>query len=110
MSFKISVPASGHEFTAEENETILEAAIRQGVGLPYGCRNGACGKCSGEVLVGQTEYDTDALRALAKKEHEAGKTLFCQACATSDLEIKVREIVNQRVNLKLSGKIVWKRP
>lgn len=93
MSFKISVPASGHEFTAEENETILEAAIRQGVGLPYGCRNGACGKCSGEVLVGQTEYDTDALRALAKKEHEEGKTLFCQACATSDLEIKVREIV-----------------
>ena len=77
MSFKISVPASGHEFTAEENETILDAALRQGVGLPYGCRNGACGKCSGEVLSGQTEYDTDALRAMAKKEHEAGKTLFC---------------------------------
>ena len=93
MSFKISVPASGHEFTAEENETILEAAIRQGVGLPYGCRNGACGKCSGDVLSGDTKYDTDALRALAKKEHEAGKTLFCQACATSDLEIKVREII-----------------
>ena len=93
MSFKISVPASGHEFTAEENETILEAALRQGVGLPYGCRNGACGKCSGEVLSGQTKYDTEALRALAKKEYEAGKTLFCQACASSDLEIKVREIV-----------------
>lgn len=93
MSFKISVPASGHEFTAEENETILDAALRQGVGLPYGCRNGACGKCSGEVLSGQTDYDTDALRAMAKKEHEAGKTLFCQAHAISDLEIKVREIV-----------------
>lgn len=93
MSFKISVPASGHEFSAEENETILEAALRQGVGLPYGCRNGACGKCSGEVLSGQTKYDTGALRALAKKEYEAGKTLFCQAHASSDLEIKVREIV-----------------
>ncbi len=96
MSFKISVPASGHEFSAEENETILEAALRQGVGLPYGCRNGACGKCSGEVLSGQTEYDTEVLRAQAKKEHEAGKTLFCQACATSDLEIKVREIINDK--------------
>ena len=32
MSFKIRVPASGHEFDAEENETILEAALRQGVG------------------------------------------------------------------------------
>jgi CDP-4-dehydro-6-deoxyglucose reductase len=93
MSFIIRVPASGHEFTAEENETVLEAAIRHGVGLPYGCRNGACGKCAGEVLSGETKYDTDALRATAKKEFEEGKTLFCQACAVSDLEIKVREIV-----------------
>jgi len=92
MSFKINVPASGHEFFAEENESILEAALRQGVGLPYGCRNGACGKCSGEVLSGETRYDADALRGLAKNEHEAGKTLFCQACAITDLEIKVREI------------------
>jgi CDP-4-dehydro-6-deoxyglucose reductase, E3 len=93
MSFKISVPASGHEFIAEKNETILEAALRQGVGLPYGCRNGACGKCSGEVISGETEYDVEALRGQAKKEYEAGKTLFCQARAVSDLAIKVREIV-----------------
>ncbi len=93
MSYNIRVPASGHEFTAEKNETILDAALRQGIGLPYGCRNGACGRCAGEVTSGETEYDTDALRSMAKKEHEAGKTLFCQACATSDLEIKVREIV-----------------
>ena len=96
------MPASGHEFTAEANETILEAAIRQGVGLPYGCRNGACGKCAGELISGETEYDTGALRALAKKEHEAGKTLFCQACAISDLEIKVREIVkNTDIEIKI---------
>jgi len=93
MSFTIRVPATGHEFTAEAKETILEAAIRQGVGLPYGCRNGACGKCAGEVLAGKTAYDTKSLRALAKKEFENGKTLFCQARAVSDLEIKVREIV-----------------
>ena len=101
MSFIIYVPASGHEFSAEKNETILEAALRQGVGLPYGCRNGACGKCAGEVISGETEYDTGALRALAKKEYEAGKTLFCQACASSDLEIKVREIVkNTDIEIK----------
>lgn len=93
MSFKISVPASGHEFIAEEDESILEAAIRQGIGLPYGCRNGTCGKCAGEVISGETKCDADSLRAIAKKEFETGKTLFCQACAVSDLEIKVREIV-----------------
>jgi len=102
MSFKIRVPASGHEFIAEENETILEAAIRQGVGLPYGCRNGACGKCAGEVTSGKTECDSDSLRATAKKEFEAGKTLFCQTCATTDLEIKVREIVkNTDIEIKI---------
>jgi CDP-4-dehydro-6-deoxyglucose reductase len=45
------------------------------------------------VISGKTEYDIDALQGLATIEHEAGKTLFCQARATSDLEIKVREIV-----------------
>jgi len=102
MSYKIRVPASGHEFTAEANETILDAALRQGVGLPYGCRNGACGKCAGEVISGKTRYDTDALRAQAKKEYEAGKTLFCQAFANSDLEIKTREIVkNTDIEIKI---------
>jgi len=101
MSFTICIPASGHEFTAEKNETILSAALRQGVGLAYGCRNGACGKCAGEVISGSTDYDTKALRALAKKEYEAGKTLFCQACASSDLTIKVREITkNSDVEIK----------
>ncbi|HHJ35677.1 MAG TPA: 2Fe-2S iron-sulfur cluster binding domain-containing protein, partial [Gammaproteobacteria bacterium] len=101
MSFKIRVPASGHEFIAEPDETILEAALRQGIGLPYGCRNGACGKCAGEVISGKTAYDTGALRASAKQEHEAGKTLFCQACAVSDLAIEVREVVkNTDIEIK----------
>ena len=101
MSYKIQVPASGHEFTAEKNETILEAALRQGVGLPYGCRNGACGKCAGEVVSGEVEYDIEKLRAQAKKQYEIGKTLFCKACACSDLEIKVREIIkNTDIEIK----------
>ena len=41
---------SGRSFTVAPGETILEAAIRQGVGLPYGCRNGACGACKGNLL------------------------------------------------------------
>ncbi len=102
MSFHIKVPASGHQFTCEADETILEAALRQGIALPYGCRNGACGKCSGTVVSGQTQYDTDALRGLAKKEFEQGKTLFCKACATTDLVIETREIVrSQQIDIKI---------
>lgn len=101
MSVTIRVPVSGHVFTAENNETILDAALRQGIGLPYGCRNGACGKCAGEVISGKTHYDTEALRAKAKQAHEEGKTLFCQACAETDLEIRVREIIkNTDIEIK----------
>ncbi len=96
MSFKVKVPASGHEFEIERNETVLQAALRQGIGLPYGCRNGACGKCAGRVLSGKTNYDSGALRASAKKAFEQGETLFCQAHASSDLTIEVREITQSR--------------
>ena len=91
MSFKVSVPASGHEFTVEANEKVLDAALRQGVGLPYGCRNGACGKCAGDLIAGDIEYDKQ-LRGLALEASTRGKTLFCQAIAKSDLTIAVREI------------------
>ena len=95
MSFKVSVPASGHEFDVEPCETILDAALRQGIGLPYGCRNGACGKCAGELLSGEITY-AKKLSSLALDQQRQGKTLFCQACPTSDIEIKVREISTSR--------------
>ncbi|MDH5764463.1 MAG: CDP-6-deoxy-delta-3,4-glucoseen reductase [Gammaproteobacteria bacterium] len=92
MSHRVSVPASGHVFTIEENETVLDAALRQGIGLPYGCRNGACGKCAGELISGKVAYEEEALKAGALELHNQGKTLFCQAMACSDLEIEVTEI------------------
>lgn len=95
MSFKVSVPASGHEFNVDKDETVLEAALRQGIGLPYGCRNGACGKCAGELLSGKITY-ARKLSSLALDQQQQGKTLFCQACAQSDLQISVREISTGR--------------
>ena len=96
MSFKVSVLATGHEFIVEDGEKIIDAAMRQAVGLPYGCRNGACGKCAGEIVSGKVDYEEGALRSLALMEHENGKALFCQAIPTTDLEIKVREISNSQ--------------
>lgn len=42
MNFQVTVQPSGRQFTCDDSETILSAAIRAGVGLPYGCKNGAC--------------------------------------------------------------------
>lgn len=45
MSYSVTVQPSGRAFTANEGEALLAAAIRQGIGLPYGCKDGACGSC-----------------------------------------------------------------
>ena len=101
MSYHISVPFSGHEFTIEENETVLDAALRQGIGLPYGCRNGACGACAGDLISGEVKYEEGTLKAVAKDLHDQGKALFCQSMACSDLEIAVTEITkSQDVEVK----------
>ncbi len=53
MNFQVTVQPSGRVFEVERDETMLSAAIRQGVGLPYGCRDGACGSCKSRLLEGR---------------------------------------------------------
>ena len=92
MTFKIRIQSSGREFTAGEKETVLAAALRQGVMLPYSCRNGACGSCKGKVLAGRVDYGTYEAKAMSEAEREQGHALFCQAKALSDLVIEAKEI------------------
>ena len=49
MSFNVTVQPANRIFTVESDEAILPAAIRQGIGLPYGCRDGACGSCKSKL-------------------------------------------------------------
>ncbi len=92
MSYKVTIQSSGHEFWVEGVETVLEAALRAGHPLPYGCRNGTCGSCMGAVLSGQVAYQPDIPAALTPQDQAQGKALFCQARPCSDLVIQVREV------------------
>ena len=74
---QVRLEPSGHTFVVAEGETILEAALRQGVGLPYGCRNGACGACKGILRSGELAYGDYQERALHPEEKAAGKALTC---------------------------------
>lgn len=93
MSFQITVQPSGHQFSCESDETILSAAIRAGIGLPYSCKNGACSSCKGKVLSGQVVHGPHQERALPAEEEANGMSLFCCAKPESDLTIEAREIV-----------------
>lgn len=92
MSFQISIEASPHNFQAEPGETILDAALRQGLAMPYGCRDGACGACRGKVLSGQVDHGKAQTHALSEADRAAGFALFCCASAQSDLCIESREV------------------
>ena len=66
MTFQVSVNPSGRQFSCEAGESVLAAAIRAGVGLPYGCKNGACGSCKG----GAPCIFDDGVNALAARLEE----------------------------------------
>jgi CDP-4-dehydro-6-deoxyglucose reductase len=92
MTFQITVQPSGHHFACEADETVLAAAIRAGIGLPYGCKNGACGSCKGKVLGGAVEHKPHQQRALSEQEKTQGFSLFCCAVPEGDLVIEAREV------------------
>jgi CDP-4-dehydro-6-deoxyglucose reductase len=92
MSYQVKVQSSGNQFTVEAHEAVLDAALRQGIILPYGCRNGACGSCMGTVLSGSVDYTNGRPPALSAEDATAGKALFCQAHPRCDLTIEVREV------------------
>lgn len=90
--FQVKNISSGATFTVNEGESVLNAALRQGVMLPYSCKNGTCGSCKGHLESGEVHYPFHPPMALSREEIGEGCALLCQAEPTGDLVIRVREI------------------
>jgi CDP-4-dehydro-6-deoxyglucose reductase len=93
---QVRLEPSGHTFGVAEGETILEAALRQGIGLPYGCRNGACGACKAILRSGELAYGEYQERALHDNEKAAGKALTCCTRPLTDVVFEVRELTGAK--------------
>jgi CDP-4-dehydro-6-deoxyglucose reductase len=89
---QVRLEPSGRTFSVNPGETLLEAALRQGVGLPYGCRNGACGACKGVLKSGKLTYGEHQDRAITQAEIAAGKALTCCTKPDSDVVLEIREL------------------
>jgi CDP-4-dehydro-6-deoxyglucose reductase len=87
MSFTVTVEPSGQQFSVEPGETILSAADRHGLALPYGCRNGVCGSCASQIVSGGVVYP-DEKQDLADARPET-ECLTCMAEPASDVTLKV---------------------
>lgn len=90
--FSVLVQPSGRAFSVEPAETLLAGGIRQGVGLPYGCKDGACGSCKCKKISGTVVHGTHQDKALSAAEEAAGMVLTCCATATSDLVLESRQV------------------
>lgn len=94
MNHKVQVEPSGHNFIVEDGESILDAAIRQGINLPYGCRNGFCGDCRAVLSAGQISYPNGQPPVMSDNETDICYT--CQATAGSDITLGVVEIIQSQ--------------
>jgi propane monooxygenase reductase component len=79
----------GIEMEADEDETILNAAFRQGIMLMHGCKEGQCSACKSFLLDGEVDLDRYSTFALPDFEEAEGWTLLCRAHAYSDLEVEL---------------------
>jgi CDP-4-dehydro-6-deoxyglucose reductase, E3 len=86
------VQPAGVAFDVARDEPILAAAIRAGVGLPYGCRDGACGSCKGRLLDGRVIHGAHQVRTLPPEEEAAGWVLPCCATPQTDCVIEARTV------------------
>jgi CDP-4-dehydro-6-deoxyglucose reductase len=92
MTFQVTVQPSQHQFPADPDKSVLDAALAAGILLPYSCRSGACSTCKARVISGTVQAGLNAAQILTPEEVSEGFTLMCQARATSDLVIESREI------------------
>lgn len=95
MPFNVTVQPSGRSFSAQPDEALLAAAIRQGIGLPYGCKDGACGSCKCKKTSGTVTHGPHQLKALSLAEEASGLILTCCAVAHSNIVIESRQVTDE---------------
>ena len=108
MSYRIRLQSSEHEFVAEDNETVLEAALRSGLSLSYNCNSGSCGDCAAQIVSGDYEVINHFDYQFSDAEKLQNKALLCCIGAKSDMVIEaaealgVQDIPHQQLSVKVA--------
>ena len=88
MSYQLTIEPLGATIEVEEGQTVLDAALRQGIYLPHACGHGLCGSCKVQVCGGEVDHGAANPFALMDFEREEGKTLACCCTLQSDTTIE----------------------
>jgi CDP-4-dehydro-6-deoxyglucose reductase len=76
-NFVVTLQTSGKSFPVQADETILDASLKAGIILAYGCKNGACGSCKGKVLGGEIKMGPHNSSTLTTEEEQRKVALLC---------------------------------
>ncbi|PKO77555.1 MAG: phenol hydroxylase [Betaproteobacteria bacterium HGW-Betaproteobacteria-15] len=88
MSYQLTIEPLGATIEVEEGQTVLDAALRQGIYLPHACGHGLCGSCKVQVCDGEVDHGAANPFALMEFERDEGKTLACCCTLQSDTTIE----------------------
>jgi NAD(P)H-flavin reductase/ferredoxin len=86
--FHLMIHPDNRIVAGHEGETLLEAALREDIAIPFDCRNGGCGVCKCTLVSGRVDYGIHQPEALTPTEIAAGKVLACCAVPLSDIELE----------------------
>ncbi len=92
MPFTVTVQPSGRSFSVNPDQAILAAGIAQGIGLPYGCKDGACGSCKCKLVSGSVTHGPHQSKALSDIEEANGFVLTCCGIPHSDVVLESRQV------------------
>ncbi len=87
-SWSLSLQPDDRIITVRAGETLLDAGLREGLPMPFECRNGGCGVCKCTLLHGEISLLPFQESALNAADRAAGRTLLCCAQALGDVEIE----------------------
>ena len=91
MAAHVRILPSGHEFFVEGQDNLLEAGLRSGVSLPYGCNDASCGACKVKLASGKVRQVRDAAYHLSDDEVRKGNILACCCAAVTDVVLEADE-------------------
>ena len=97
VSARVTVRPSGHAFYVEGHDTLLQAGLKAGLKLNYGCGNGTCGLCKARVISGAVVKVTPFDYPLSEAERLQGHTLLCaHSAGSTDIVIETLEACGPR--------------
>ncbi len=99
MSSQLTIEPLGATIEVEEGQTILDAALRQGIYIPHACGHGLCGTCKVQVLGGNVDHGVSNPFALMDFERDEGKTLAC--CATLESDVTVEADIDDEPDARI---------